>query len=339
MNYVEFLRVRRVLRNTAIVLLVFVAVLITARIMFLGTHDDAVSMVRSLQSDPHSQVTHLVLPDGTKRTTVINRFEHESMLIDDHGYSGEHIEIREERSGRETKSYSMGDLHVDIAPLAHGTLTTIDTSRPEDLGYYAAIATFVALVIGTVLGAPFARENDGHLEIALNKPVRREIYALGTVGIDVAAIAVAWLMTVAFMAIGHTIFEAPRYTYGPNDTAIILTGFAAALAWYGMLCAATASMKRGYGAILGLAWPAALVVALLAKLDISASQLGLVIHTIATPLSWIDPLAYLHYGPVLYSAGQVHGDINVIPYELPVLVILALVYVAIALYQWHRVEA
>jgi hypothetical protein len=343
-TYVEWLRVRSMLKWTAIVLLVLEALLLVARISLLAIgSNDALSFVHGVEINANSQVTHAVLPDGASRTVIDNAAEGVHVVVDDRGYQGKHIQIFESSSRASQhshKTFSMGDVHVDTLPSGNQTVTTIDTGQPEDLAYYFGIASFIGLIAGTVLGAPFARENDGHLEIALTKPVRREKLALGMIGADLAGIGGAWLMAVVFLVVGHTMFEAPHYVFGPSDGAIILLGAVGNVAWYAMLCAATASLRRAYGAVLGFAWPVAFVIAVLGKVNLSGSQLGQVVHAIVTPLAWIDPFSYLHFGPAFTVNGKPGGSMAVLHgYEFPILLILALVYGALAVLQWRRVEA
>ncbi|MGA8534884.1 MAG: hypothetical protein WB615_12320 [Candidatus Tumulicola sp.] len=344
MTYVEWLRVRGVLKWSAIVLLVLEALLVVLRISLLAVgSNDALSFVHGVEVNRDSNVTHATLPDGTSRTIIDNRKQNVHIVIDDGGYQGKRIQIVEtssHASHHSHKTISMGDIHVETLPSGNATVTTIETNRPEDLAYYFAIASFVGLIVATVLGAPFARENDGHLEITLTKPVRREALALGILGADLAGIGAVWIMTVVFLMVGHTIFEAPHFSLGPSDAMVIVLGLIGDVAWYAMLCAATASMRRTYGAVLGFAWPVALVVAIVAKIDLSSSQLGQVIHAIVTPLAWIDPFSYLHFGPAFTVDGRAAGSMAVSPgHEFPMLLILALAYGALAVIQWRRVEA
>jgi hypothetical protein len=342
-TYVEWLRVRGVLKWTAIVLGAIVVLLLVLRLSLLGFGtNDVLSFVNLMQDNKNSQVVHSTLPDGTKRTTIDSVKDGVHIVVDDLGYQGKRIQIfeRSPHASAHHKTVSMGSLHVETLPNGNGTITTVETNRPENFAYYAAIATFVALIVGTLLGAPFARENDGHLEIALTKPIARERLALATIGVDLAGIAAAWLMTVVFVMIAHSVFEAPRFAFTPFDATVIVLGLVGNAAWYAMLCAATAAMKRAYGVILGVAWPAAIAIAVLGKIDLSGSQLGQVVHDIVTPLSWIDPFSYLHFGPAYTVNGQGAGALAVAPnYELPMLVILALVYGALAIVTWRRVEA
>jgi hypothetical protein len=99
-------------------------------------------------------------------------------------------------------------------------------------------------------------------------------------------------------------------------------------------------MRRSYGIVLGISWPVASLVAVLARVNLGGSPMAQLVHWLATPLSWIDPFNYLHFGPAFTVDGRPAGSLAVsLQSELPALLILALVYVALAIVQWRRVEA
>ena len=350
MTYVEWLRAGRCLKITAIVLGVLLVLIVVAEYTFLNvgsksslagvelhTSGGDINARRILDG---ATTTYSRLPDGTKRTTIVNSAKGVRVTVDDHGYFGRHVEIFERSVKQPEKLIGIGPVSFQRVAVPGGSVVRIDTNKPEDFAYLAAIATFVALIIATMLGAPFARQNDGHLEIALTNPAPRTALGLGAMLADVAGIAAAWLMTVAMLFLAHVAQNAPNYTYGALDTEVIVLGFAGVLAWYAMLCAATASMRRAYGVVLGISWPIAALVALLARVDLGDSPMAQLVHWGATPLSWIDPFTYLHFGPAFTVNGKPAGSLAVsLQNELPALLILALVYVALAIIQWRRVEA
>jgi hypothetical protein len=350
MPYVEWLRVGRCVKCTAIVLGVILFLIVVAEFTVLNFGSKNALAQVDLHTS-HGEVnaalimknattTLSTLPDGTKRSTIVNAPEGVRVTIDDHGYSGKHIEVFERSVSQPSKLIGFGPVTYQRVPVPGGSKVAIDTNKPEDFAYYAAIATFLALIVATVLGAPFARQNDGHLEIALTNPAPRTALGLGAMIADVTGIAAAWVMTVAVLFIAHIVQYAPNYTYGPRDTEVIVLGFAGLLAWYAMLCAATASMRRAYGVVLGISWPVASLVAVLARVDLGGAPMAQLVHWLATPLSWIDPFNYLHFGPAFTVNGSPAGSLAVsLENELPALLILSLVYVALAIVQWRRVEA
>ena len=350
MPYVEWLRAARCLKCMLWVLGVLFVLIVVAEYSFLNVGSrSSLSGVEMHTSSGDinareilngATTTYSTLPDGTKRTTIVNAAKGVRVTVDDHGYFGKHVEIFERSVHGSEKLIGIGPVSFQRVAVPGGSKVTIDTNKPEDFAYLAAIATFVALIIATILGAPFARQNDGHLEIALTNPAPRTTLGLGAILADIAGIAAAWLMTVGMLFLAHVAQNAPNYTYGPLDTEVIVLGFAGVLAWYAMLCAATASMRRAYGVVLGISWPIAALVAFLAKADLGDAPMAQLVHWIATPLSWIDPFNYLHFGPAFTVDGRPAGSLAVsLQNELPALLILALVYVTLAIVQWRRVEA
>jgi len=349
MTYVEWLRAGRCLKITAIVLGVLLVLIVALEYTFLNVGSKASLSGVELHTSNGEINARKILDGatttystllGTKRTTIVNSAKGVRVTVDDHGYFGKHVEIFERSVKGSEKLIGIGPVSFQRVAVPGGSMVTIDTNKPEDFAYLAAIATFIALIIATILGAPFARQNDGHLEIALTNPAPRTTLGLGAMLADVAGIAAAWLMTVAMLFLAHVAQNAPNYTYGPRDTEVIVLGFAGVLAWYAMLCAATASMRRAYGVVLGISWPVAALAAVLAKADLGDAPMAQLVHWGATPLSWIDPFTYLHFGPAFTVNGRPAGSLAVsLQNELPALLILALVYVALAIVQWRRVEA
>jgi len=341
MTYVEWLRVRGALKWTAIVFGVLFVCAVGLRI-YMFSRGDIMAYVSGIEHDPRSVVTTSVLPDGTKQTVIDDKRERTLVTIDDYGYAGTHVEIleRSHRGNTKDKSVVFGSMQVTALPAGDGERIEVDTNRPEPFVFYAALAAFTALIVATVLAAPLARENDGHLEIALTKPVSRERLALSTIGVDAIGIAASWLLTVVFLLAAGALFQMPKLQFGPDDFIGSLLGLLGAFAWYAFLCAATASMKRGYGVVLGLSWPFALLVLALGKIDLGSQPIGLAIHTVAKTVSYVLPFTYVHFGPGVVVNGQAQGALAFSPsFELPVLAALAVAYVALAIFQWRRVEA
>lgn len=344
MTYVEWLRVRTALKWTAIVFGVLLILALAIRLtMAAFGKDDALAFVHGVQGDPNSHVVKTTLADGTQRTTIDNPKEGVHIVIDDGGYAGKHITITESSSSQGShgpKTVVMGSLNVHSSANGRSTVTTIDTDHSSSLALYAAFATFVTLIVASALAAPFARENDGHLEIALTKPIGRTQLALKSIGVDLLGLLAVWFLSVAFLLVGHVMFEQPRFVFAPNDLTLIVLGWLGVTAWYAMLCAMTASMRRSFGIVLGLWWLASLIVVGVARLHLGASLVAQTIHWIATALAVINPLYYLHFGPPVTVNGHPDFSLAISPeYEIPALAVLALIYLSLAVAQWRRVEA
>lgn len=357
MNYVEWLRVRGCLKWTIVVLVVCEAILLFGRFTYLDIHPHSKTLSgieigdqTFAQFEASSKETTTKLSDGTVRTVIDNPAKGMRITIDDRGYRGKHIEVFQKNPSERAslENLNFGDVHFRREILPNGSVVKIDegAALPEDLNYYFVLAGIVAMIVGTVLGAPFARENDGHLETALSKPVSRWSLALQTVGVDLVGIVAAWVIAVVFLVVGHSIFEAPNYTYGPTDTLAIGLGLVGAFCWYAMLNAATASMSRAYGAVLGIAWPVALGVHGGAIANLGNSEVARFINAICWVVSRVDPITYIRFGPI-FTTVPLRGPLSPaaatplssLSFDLSVLAILALVYGALAIVQWQRVEA
>src|SRR5262249_52348659 len=103
--------------------------------------------------------------------------------------------------------------------------------------------------------------------------------------------------------------------------------------------AATASLKRGYGAVQGFAWPVSGVITALAFSNLGDTPIGQTVHWVFWVISRINPLSYASF----------HGSANVnganllvqppIADRLLISIVLMLVDGALAVFQWRRVEA
>jgi hypothetical protein len=338
MNYVEWLRVRNALRVTAICLGVSIVICFIVRIaiaaQFGGDHS---SIVNRLGGEKDTVTTHSVV-DGYNRTTLTNAREHTTVVIEDQADGSKIVQITEPgHSGSgHPEHVGLGPMSVSTSTSGGVEKTTIETNRPVPFAIYLGIAAVIALIIATVLGAPFARENDGHLEFAFLKPVSRTNNALGAIGADCVGILASGVMAIVAFAIMQAIFEIPHFDFSGINTTVIPVAIALPLSWYALLNASTASLKRGAGAVIGLAWPAALVSQTLAHFNLGSSMVGQTFHAIFWGISRIFPLTYVQF------EGNDH-DLNTLGPKLMVtaaiLTGLFLVYGALAVVQWRRVEA
>lgn len=338
MNYVEWLRVRNCLRVTAIVLGVLVLVALTLRISF-NRYMNYDSWIAHMQDRSNAKITHSVLPDGTKRTIVEDSADATRIVVDDMGGGRRHTVITEpSKSAHDNRDHvSIGSINVRTTRDGGISTTTVDTNSSVPLIFYMGFADITALIVATLLGAPFARENDGHLEVALTKPASRTRLAVGAMLADIAGILGASLLTViAFYLIQLTFGSTQLDVSGVNLSGVLM-GIVLPLSWYALLCAATASMRRGYGAVLGFAWPVALLVVVLASVP-TTTMLGLAVHDTFWLISRFDPLTYasLHV-----SEGDPQANAAMASFAARYLTIVGLfaLYSVAAVLQWRRVEA
>jgi hypothetical protein len=339
MTYVEWLRVRNALRVVAIVLGVVIVITLILRLSALRW-DNLDSQIGQWMSDPGTKISRTTLPDGTRRTTIDDVKAKTTVVIDDRGYQGKHIVVTEPRGKHhedETKATVFGSFEVHESHTRTTDTTIVDTNGTTPFLYYMAIADVVALIVATMLGAPFARENDGHLEVALTKPISRVRLAVGTMGVDIIGIVASSPMTVVALLICQSMFELPRFTLNGVNMQSVIMGVIFPVTWYAMLCAATSSLKRGFGVVLGLSWPVAILVTVFAVISWGNSFVGQAVHSIFWIVSRIDPLTYL-----VFPGGNDISVARPMPNFIPrasILLTLFVIYAAAAIVQWRRVEA
>ena len=342
MGYVEWLRVRGCLKWVAIVLDVLFLIAVIVRVALIG-RQDYLSWAFNLRSDPGTKVTETALPDGTRRIAIDDPAKKVHVVVFDRGWQGKRIEIYDysERGSSELKNVHvvMGSVSENRLPGGHGTFTVINTNGETDFISYVVNAAFVAFIVATVLGAPFAREGDGHLEIALTKPLSRLRYSIEVLAIDAVGVIAAFVMTIVFAIAIHAIFEIPHIVFTASDAWGLIVAILAPIAWHAMLAAATASLRRGYGAVIGFAWPVAGIVLALGNARPDGNAILTIAHDIAWVLNLFNPLAHvnLHNESVQFGGPPVFG----IGYgnQIAALAVLILLYCVLSVAQWRRIEA
>jgi hypothetical protein len=292
-----------------------------------------------MASSPGTKISHTVLPDGTKRTTIEDAPEQRHVIIDDRGYSGKHIVVTEpsERAHKETVKVSIGSIQAFES--RHGSMTTtvIDTNGAVPMIYYMLFADIVGLIIATILAAPLAREVDGHLEIALTKPCSRIRFAVGAMGVDCVGILAASVMTVIAFYVCQLLFESARLDFSGINSRAIAMGIACPLAWYAMLVAATTWLRRAWIGVLVASIPVAIVIGLLTLVH-PYNVIATFVRDAALVLSRFDPLTYVSFAMIQENGTFAYAS-NDFGLRLGAQAMFFVVYGAIAIWQWQRVEA
>ena len=342
MNYVEMLRVRNVLRVFGIVLLCLLAVAVYLRVTLNGQLNGMQSIVDREMKKPGAQVTHSVA-DGMQRTIIVNQNEHLRIQIDESPDGGRTIDIDEPTSNTDYSAaeHTFGSVRMSERSASGTRHMSIDTNAQTNVAYYLLAALFVGLIISTVLGASFAKEGEGHLEFALTKPVSRLRFALGNVGVDFAGILIAEVMVMIAGACAQLLFEVPHFTADVQSLYVLLIAVLGPFAWYAMLNAATASMRRGANAIVGLSWIIAFGIIGAGKVHLPTA-LGDAMHAIFSTLARLLPMSYVELsvndnGIVMVSGASAQTAST--PINAVALLVLLLIYSALAVWQWRRVEA
>lgn len=339
MTYVEWLRVRNCLKIVAIVLGILVVLALGLRVS-LARYMSPETWVGQIASHPGAKVTHLPPVDGVKRTIVDDPNEQVHVVIDDHGYAGSHIVITEPTSrAHKTHDEVTHVGSVVVTEGRHGSMSTvvIDTNGSVPMLYYMLLGDIAALIVATILAAPLAREIDGHLEIALTKPYSRVRYAIGVIVADVAGILAASLMTIVAFYLCQLLFETAKLDFSGINARAIAMGIAWPLAWYALLLAGTTWLNRAYGAVLGFAWPIAILVAVLLLVQ-PGNPVALFVHDIAWVLSRFNPMTYVSFAEPNGPGMAVYSGSDFWP-RLGMQIVLFVVYSSLAVWKWQRVEA
>ncbi|MDQ2872784.1 MAG: hypothetical protein M3R35_06615 [Candidatus Eremiobacteraeota bacterium] len=340
MNYVELLRVFRALRVVGIILGLLLLAGITLRLVFLHAGSPE-TWVHTAQFAPGARISTVHAADGTTRTTIDDP-DHTHVVIVDRGYLGKHITIVEpnERanSQREGQHISMGSMSMNEGRRAGMTRIDFETENSEDLSILFMATVPLALIFATLVSCTLARENDGHLEMAWTKPISRDAYALRSIGTDLAGIIVTVLVSVSVFIVINAMFQLPRFYLNERGAALAALAFLVPMAWYALLTAASASLKRGSGAVLGTAWPVAIILPGLVGLFAAHSESSLAVAIAGTlrAIDTLNPLVYLGNVTGYSGAHLLSRGVNA---ELVETIILLLVYIALAVLQWRRVEA
>lgn len=334
--FVELQRAKRALFIALILLGIFLLTVIVLRIsVHAGMWSD------TLISSPTAHVTRTQLADGSTRIVVDDpqRQTHAVIVKQPNGIVD--VEATEPKTaGKHNDNFSMGSMSMNSRDEGNARHTTMHF-KPEkpvfDLGGLFLVTIPMGLIVASMLAGALAKENDGHLELAWTKPVSRERYAVASILVDSAAIAISQILTIAVTLLATIMFFVPRFDWPWTVGWHVALAVVAPIAWYALITAVSASLKRGPGAVIGLGWVAAVIIPGVAGALRGAAQVNTIaawFYAIFKGLSYIDPIAYLSFN------GPTHSNF-LMPLQPTALVLcaLALGYSILAVAQWRRVEA
>ena len=329
MYYVELLRASRALR----VVVILLGLIVVADLIFRLTLSNALSpetLIAQMRNSPTARVTETTLTDGGTRIVIDDPRKKLHAVIVRHGNA---------YSFKETEPTAV----VSVNPRTKRSEQRVEVQTHEfelgpryELGALFAMTMPVGLIVVTLLAGPLAKENDGHLELAWTKPAARERYALAAVAIDLVTIVVSQLATAIVVVLATAMWGLPALSADPDAAASAGLALVAPLAMYACLTAASASLKRGPGLAIGIGWVVAFIVPAVANVtaDMHVLFWGAV-YRLSSALSYADPLTYI----VFLNAHTVAPAVATTLGALVVSAILAVVYSAVAILQWRRVEA
>jgi hypothetical protein len=336
--YVEYLRAMRALRVAGIILGIL---LLTAIIFRLTVHfETPQAWISDIEHSPTAHVTEQKLPDGGTRTIVDDPQKHTHAVIVRHGFAFTMDLTEPAGTMRESHHHdsTFGSMSTDEETRGGMDHVTV-RYRPGNgfqLGALFLLSLPIGLVVSTILAGTLAKENDGHLELVWTKPVSRERMALAYIAVDVVTIVISQLLTIVTMLLAVLLFMVPRITAEADSLTWVGFALLAAISWYAVLTAASASLKRGPGLTVGLGWLAGILI-----LGLSAATEHLRpalqwIHAILQGLAYLDPLAYFSMHDNSFSG---NGIITSIAGATLALAALSILYFVLSVLQWRRVEA
>ena len=198
------------------------------------------------------------------------------------------------------------------------------------LGLLSPIATFFAAIYASSLGTSLNRENPTR-DISWTKPIPRSVIALQYVLIDVAGVAIAFVLTMlAVLVVLARMHFVPAID--ASTIPLLVLGLGVSVMWYALIQVLTFWLPAGARSIGGILWPVALVAFGLGKVP---GELG----DAARTLDLINPLAYIGFGGVTISTGE--EALWQLPLEARALCVwlFAAAFCAIAVTLWPRKEA
>jgi ABC-type transport system involved in multi-copper enzyme maturation permease subunit len=301
-------------------------------------------MLGDLAASPTAHVTRTTLPDGTQQTVVDDPPRRIHAVATVHGTTFRMELTQPAKGSSETDNVDIGNVTVHDVTRKNGMEhLVIETTRAPAMPVGVLFMTSIVMgfIIASVLGGVLSKENDGHLELAWTKPVSRERYAIGAFVVDAAAIIASQVLWMIVFIIGMAMFGVLRFTAEPNAALHAGIALLGPTAWYAAITAWSASLKRGPGIVIGLGWPIALSIpGGAAALSGATHPLLVAIRTLLLALSYIDPLTYIHSswsgGHVTMAANAVRASVG---FSCAALAALIIVYLALAVAQWRRVEA
>ncbi|MBV9402380.1 MAG: hypothetical protein JO018_01490 [Candidatus Eremiobacteraeota bacterium] len=327
MYYVEKLRAWRVMRVFLVILGVLFLLCVIARLSGHGHVNGndfvAPSGAREVKS---------VAPDGSHISTYYGKHGEVAVVRTDVNDVQTVTVTEPAKPGAKSEQTKVGTVTISQTP--HGKLMTtiIRNSNRIPLDVLFIIAAFFVSIFASILGLSLSAENDGHLELAWTKPVSRQGYAGMTILVDLAAALALLAITVAVEIAVLALFGAATHIAADAATLLtILWSIVYVSAFYGVVMATTASLRRASGVALAILWPAMLILPGLTRID------WLNIGTVARIIDTVNPVAYFYS---LTSHQQTHTLLPIgFGYEITALAIITVAGLLASIGQWRRLEA
>jgi hypothetical protein len=198
---------------------------------------------------------------------------------------------------------------------------------------FAPLAMFLSMIYGSGAGLSLNQEGQT-LALSWTKPLSRVAIALRIVAADLVAIIASYIF--AWLVIIGVISSARgSIAVSPDLITSIVLSLGVAIMWYALIVALTSWLPSSGGALMGLMWPAALIISQL------RGQFGNAIDTVVLVLNTINPLAYLNFSISSHSSDNVSVGYWQAPIDERAVIVwlLSVVLIAIGIGLWTRREA
>lgn len=214
----------------------------------------------------------------------------------------------------------------------------IDFGSPERgnvhqaiLSGFLAFATIIGAIVASWIGLALNNQND-RLELLWTRPISRVAIALRFIGIDLAALAIAYLIVLG-TAVFMSTYKGIPVVVDPYAPGMLLLSTGVVTMWYAVLLAATAGLGRRGAVVAGLAWPASIFL-IMSALGTRPGPL----HTIVMAVNVLNPFAYLT-ALVSTDTGPMGSLWQVPPLERGIAAwLLAALLCSLAVWIWKRRE-
>jgi hypothetical protein len=227
-------------------------------------------------------------------------------------------------------------LGVGLGVSAQHTVVDVNGARlggiAVPLAALASVAMFLAMIYATSSGLSLNREAQT-LALSWTKPLSRPAVALRIIATDVVMIVVAYVF--AWLVVLGVVAACNGTLVGASQLpAMLALSLGVSLMWYALIEAVTAALPISAGIVVGLMWPAALI---LSGLNGSINP---TFDTVIRVLNVFNPLAYLNSVKHTAATTTETGYWQLPPSEAALIVWgLSVVYIAVAIALWMRREA
>jgi hypothetical protein len=215
-----------------------------------------------------------------------------------------------------------------------GPTSLADLKFTIPLAWITGVAVFSVMIFTTIVSTSLNKEN-GRGGFAFTKPISRDRLAIAYMAIDAAAVAIAYLYTIAVILVCLGVLGiAGKIVADSAWLEVAASGLGAAFMWYGILQAATALRASPGGLFAGLSWPVFIVALALYQV----AFFGPIFHAAIAVVDFFNPLAYFGLSGNDDSA----SSFSLFGFSAEACIAItwsiAVAACAVAIFEWKRVE-